>query len=125
MGSKKLMRIFNRAKVNRTDSKSSTDNRIVDTNGVVKFKRFVHTPIEFNHNGIEIKISETGQVTFNSSVEHDVESGDDVFDTITIPVSAVYKALELIEISRKVKFMTKEEIKQQYSDSEVTDKPTQ
>lgn len=80
-----------------------------DENGEQKIKRYVHSPLTVEHNGINASITENGRVILSKVVS---VKGDEVeLDEVEIPASLVFKLASLLKATRKVKFVTISELK--------------
>ncbi len=96
-----MARIFNRLRVNPKDRNSTTDSKV---------KQFYHSPIETTHQDVEIEVKENGHVTLSRLVGKDEVTNEDIYDAITVPASVIYKATDLLAVSRKVKFVNKSDL---------------
>lgn len=65
-----------------------------------KIKRWIHSPLTVEHNGINASIKEDGKVVLNKSVE-----GTEEFDEIEVPASLIFKLAQLLKATRKVKYV--------------------
>lgn len=77
--------------------------------GEQKIKRYVHSPLTVEHNGINASITENGKVILSRVVKTH-ENGDVEFDEVEIPASLVFKLASLLKATRKVKFLTLSEL---------------
>lgn len=103
------MNIFNRARV--SDSPASED---------AKIKRYVHSPLTVEHNGVNASIKENGKVVLSKSAGKD-DKGADLYDEVEIPASLVFKLASLLKATRKVKFMSLSEVEKTSSAAAETD----
>jgi predicted secreted protein len=97
------MPIFNRLRVRRNESNSSN----YDNN---KVKRFVHSPLESKVQDVEVKIAENGIVTLSKFIHVDEKTNEDIYDTISVPASVIFKTADMLNITRSVKYIDKSEI---------------
>ena len=58
-----------------------------------KIRRYVHSPLVSDYNGIRMNIQENGRTILSKSIEGDDEV---VFDELEVPASLVFKLLTLI-----------------------------
>jgi len=76
--------------------------------GEPTIKRYVHSPLTVEHNGINATITENGRVIL-SEVSKVV--GDEVeYDELEIPASLIFKLAGLLKATRKVKYVTFSEL---------------
>lgn len=79
-----------------------------DESGEQKIKRYVHSPLTVEHNGINASITENGKVVLAKVV---ATHGDEVeYDEIEIPASLVFKLASLLKATRKVKYLSLSEL---------------
>lgn len=72
--------------------------------GEQKIKRYVHSPLTVEHNGINASITENGKVILAKVVR---QVGEDVeYEEIEIPASLVFKLASLLKATRKVKYLS-------------------
>lgn len=84
--------------------------RIQDESGEQKIKRYVHSPLTVEHNGINASITEGGKVIL-AKVVGKVAGTDDVeYDEIEIPASLIFKLASLLKATRKVKYLSLSEL---------------
>jgi len=85
-----------------------------DENNEQKIKRYVHSPLTVEHNGINASITENGKVILAKVVkQHD--NGDVEFDEIEIPASLVFKLASLLKATRKIKYLSIGELQKEGS----------
>lgn len=89
------MPIFNRARVSGNDD-SGQDQKI---------KRFVHSPLQVEHNGINAAITENGKVVLSKPAGKDKETNETLYDEIEIPASLVFKLAQLLKATRKIRYV--------------------
>lgn len=78
--------------------------RIENESGEQKIKRYVHSPLTVEHNGINASITENGKVILAKVIK---QVGDEVeYDEIEIPASLIFKLASLLKATRKVKYLT-------------------
>ena len=74
-----------------------------DNDGEQKIKRYVHSPLTVEHNGVNASITENGKVVLSKVAN---VKGDEVeYDEIEIPASLVFKLASLLKATRKVKYV--------------------
>ncbi len=78
--------------------------RIENESGEQKIKRYVHSPLTVEHNGINASITENGKVVLAKVVKQVGEMVE--YDEIEIPASLVFKLASLLKATRKVKYLT-------------------
>lgn len=76
-----------------------------------KIKRFVHSPLEVEHNGIKAAIKENGKIDLSNM------SAKDSKPAIEIPASLVFKLAQLLKATRKVKYVTVSEVDESERDA--------
>lgn len=82
--------------------------RMNDDSGEQKIKRYVHSPLTVEHNGINASITENGKVVLAKVVK---QVGDEIeYDEIEIPASLVFKLASLLKATRKVKYLSLAEL---------------
>lgn len=74
-----------------------------------KIKRYVHSPLKVDHNGITAEIKENGRIVLSN--ENDDSVPGTAYDKIEIPASLVFKLASLLKATRKVKWMNLSELK--------------
>lgn len=72
-----------------------------DAEGNLQNKRYVHSPVDVDHNGLRIQISENGRVKL-TQVTKNADSGELELTTLDIPASAILKTERLLKDTRKV-----------------------
>jgi hypothetical protein len=78
-------------------------------------KRYVHSPLSIEHNGIQASIQKNGRIILTKVAK---VNGDEVeFDEVEIPASLVFKLGSLLRATRKVEFVAIQEAAQ-YEDKE-------
>lgn len=71
-----------------------------------RIKRYVHSPLTVEHNGVNASITENGKVVL-SKVAKVLDGGKEVeYDEIEIPASLVFKLASLLKATRKVKYVS-------------------
>ncbi len=95
------MGIFSKVKPERNSERSSHTD---------KFKQFVHSPLKTEHKGVQIEIKENGKIVLSKSAGVDKDTGESVFDEIEVPATLAYKLVELVEITRTVKYVEKKDL---------------
>lgn len=68
-----------------------------------RIKRFVHSPLSVEHNGIKADIKENGKIDLSSMSSKDSPK-------LEIPASLVFKLAQLLKATRKVKYVTVAEV---------------
>jgi hypothetical protein len=86
----------------------SFSNNIQNPDPNAKIRRWVHSPLTVDHNGVEAKILENGRVVLRKPDEKNAE----LYDEINIPAGLIFKLANLLTATRKVKWMSKEEVKE-------------
>jgi hypothetical protein len=71
-----------------------------------KIKRYVHSPLETEHNGITARIKENGRIILSKPAGLDSDQKTPIYDEIEIPASLVFKLSNLLKATRKVKFVS-------------------
>lgn len=71
-----------------------------------KSRRYVHSKSTFEENGIKAGISEDGKVTIIED-----HPKDDTYDEITVPASFIFKIAMMLEMTRSIKYVNREEEK--------------
>ena len=75
-----------------------------DNDGDQKIKRYVHSPLTVEHNGVNAAITENGKVVLSKVAN---VKGDEVeYDEIEIPASLIFKLASLLKATRKVKYVS-------------------
>lgn len=69
-----------------------------------RVKRYVHNQFTFEYNGVKASCSEDGKVTLTQ--EHD----DETFDEVTVSANMIYKLGEMLNTSKKVKYVNRDEV---------------
>lgn len=69
-----------------------------------KIKRYVHSPLTVEHNGVNASITENGKVVLSKVAK--VEGDEVEYDEIEIPASLVFKLASLLKATRKVKYVS-------------------
>lgn len=72
--------------------------------GDQKIKRYVHSPLTVEHNGVNASITENGKVIL-SKVAKVIDKETVEYDEIEIPASLVFKLASLLKATRKVKYV--------------------
>ena len=73
-----------------------------------KIKRYVHSPLTVEHNGVNASITENGKVVLSKVAK---VVGEEVeYDEIEIPASLVFKLASLLKATRKVKYVAISEL---------------
>lgn len=93
--------------------------RISADSGEQKIKRYVHSPLTVEHNGVNAAIQENGKVVL-SKVAKVVDKETVEYDEIEIPASLVFKLASLLKATRKVKYVSISEIANTVSDNELS-----
>lgn len=75
-----------------------------------KIRRFVHTPITLDHNGIQFSIKENGRVVL-TAVAKDSPKDMIEYDEIEVPASLIFKVAQFLRGTRKVEFVSVNELK--------------
>lgn len=76
-----------------------------DESGEQKIKRYVHSPLTVEHNGVNASITENGKVVLSKVAR--VIAGEEVeYDEIEIPASLVFKLASLLKATRKIKYVS-------------------
>lgn len=76
-----------------------------DEDGEQKIKRYVHSPLTVEHNGVNASITENGKVILSKVAR--VIAGEEVeYDEIEIPASLVFKLASLLKATRKIKYVS-------------------
>jgi hypothetical protein len=79
-------------------------------NGEQKIKRYVHSPLTVEHNGINASITKNGKVIL-AKVVGKVEGTDEIeYDQVEIPASLIFKLANLLKATRKVQFVSISEL---------------
>jgi hypothetical protein len=94
------MPIFNRARVSGHD----------DSAGEQKIKRFVHSPLSVEHNGINAAITENGKVVLSKPAGKDKDTNETLYDEIEIPASLVFKLAQLLKATRRIKYVNVQDV---------------
>lgn len=69
-----------------------------------KNRRFVHSPFTVEHDGYKVSCDKDGKVT----IDNKELNASSEFDEITIPASLVFKLANMLDATRKVKYIDKE-----------------
>ena len=77
--------------------------------GQVKVKRYVHSPITVEHNGINASITENGRVILAKPVT--LDNGDIEIQKFDIPAGLVYKMSNLLSATVRVEYVDPNELK--------------
>lgn len=77
--------------------------------GQVKVKRYVHSPITVEHNGINASITENGRVILAKAVPQ--TNGDMSIEKFDIPAGLVYKLSNLLSATVRVEYVDPSELK--------------
>lgn len=78
-------------------------------NGEQKIKRYVHSRLTVEHNGVNATIKENGRVVLSAVAK---VSGEEVeYDEIEIPASLVFKLASLLKATRKIEYVAVSKIK--------------
>lgn len=91
----------------REDNMSFT-NRPRKTNSSEQdgtIRRFVHTPMEIEHYGIEAAIQKDGKIRLSKAAGEN-ELGETEYDEIEIPASLVFKLKDLLNATRRVEYVS-------------------
>jgi len=71
-----------------------------------QIRRYVHSPLTIEHNGINASITENGRVVL-SKVDEKASTKETVeYDEIEVPASLIFKLASLLKATRKVKYVT-------------------
>ena len=74
--------------------------------GEGQIRRYVHSPLTIEHNGINASITKSGRVVL-SKVDEKASTGDVIeYDEIEIPASLVFKLASLLKATRKVEYVS-------------------
>lgn len=84
--------------------------RNTDFNGDSKIKRYVHSPLAIEHNGIQANIHENGRVTITKVAKTD---GNEVeFDEVEVPASFIFKVGSALKLTRHIEYVSISEVKE-------------
>lgn len=75
-------------------------------------RRFVHTPMDIEHYGIECSIQKDGKIRL-SKAAGEAADGSVEYDEIEIPASLVFKLKDLLNATRRVEYVKIEELDKQ------------
>ena len=73
--------------------------------GEQKIKRYVHSRLTTEHNGVNATITENGRVIL-SKVAKVIDKDTVEVDEIEIPASLVFKLAQLLKATRQIKFIS-------------------
>lgn len=74
-----------------------------NASGEQTIRRWVHTPLTFDHNGIQVEIKEHGKVLLSKVAKI---SGEDVeLVSIEVPASLIFKTQEALNLTRKAVYL--------------------
>jgi hypothetical protein len=77
--------------------------QVLSNSGEATIRRYVHSPLAIEHNGIQAKIQSNGKIVLSKVAATD---GDTVeYDEIEIPASLVFKLGSLLRATRRVEFV--------------------
>ena len=80
-------------------------NQPAMTNNVESvIKRYSHQNLTLEHNGIHVKIQETGKVTISSKAEQNIE-GEMEWDEVEVPASLIFKIARILQDTRRVDYV--------------------
>lgn len=89
--------------------------QVQNQDGQNTVKRYVHSPLTIEHNGIQAAIQKNGRIKLTKVAN---VIGEEVeFDEVEIPASLVFKLGSLLRATRKVEFVAIQEAAQ-YEDKE-------
>lgn len=72
--------------------------------GEQKIKRYVHSPLAIEHNGIQASIQDNGRIILSKVAK---VSGEEVeYDEIEIPASLVFKLASLLKATRHIQYVS-------------------
>lgn len=75
-----------------------------DDSGEQKIKRYVHSPLTVEHNGVNASIKENGKVVLSKVAK---VIGDEVeYDELEIPASLIFKLASLLKATRRIKYVS-------------------
>ena len=81
--------------------------------GEQQIRRYVHSPLTVEHNGINASITENGKVILSAIAKDSPAGGDMVeYDEVEIPASLVFKLASLLKATRKVKYVNVADLKE-------------
>lgn len=84
-----------------------------NADGEQRIKRYVHSPITIEGNeGIHASIKENGRVVIAKPFK-DEKTGESGYDEIDVPASIIIKLNQMIFITRKVVWLSPEEVQKQ------------
>lgn len=78
--------------------------RFVDNSGENQIKRYVHSPITIEHNGINASIQANGKVVISKVAK--IEGDEVEYDEIEVPASLIFKLGNLLRATRKIDYVT-------------------
>ena len=81
-----------------------------DSDGDQKIKRYVHSPLTVEHNGVNAAITENGKVVLSKVATVHKDTNEVEYDEIEIPASLVFKLASLLKATRKVKYVAISEL---------------
>ncbi len=73
-------------------------------NGEQQIKRYVHSALTIDHNGIQAAIKENGKIVLTKVAK--VQGEEVEFDEIEIPASLIFKLASLLKATRKVEYLS-------------------
>jgi hypothetical protein len=85
--------------------------RFNNEGGEQKVKRYVHSPLTVEHNGIQASIKANGKVVISGEPRHVQDSDEMEYDEIEIPASLIFKLANLLRDTRQVKYVNLSELK--------------
>lgn len=75
-----------------------------------KIRRYVHSPLTVEHNGINASIKENGRVVLSHVVGSNKETGEIEYDEVEVPASLIFKMSTLLRATRKLVYVSISEI---------------
>jgi hypothetical protein len=101
-----------RTKRDKTMPRTFNAPNFRNSDGEQKIKRYVHSRLTIDHNGIQGTITENGRVIV-TGIPKAVEgsaNGEMEYDEIEVPASFIFKIASLLKATRQVKYMTLSEL---------------
>lgn len=81
-----------------------------DNNGETTIKRYVHSPLTIDHNGIKAAIQSNGKVVISGRPVKNAETGDIEYDEVEIPASLIFKLGGLLRATRQITYVAVHEV---------------